>query len=83
MPNFYPTKRQRQLLELIGRRLVSQAPCVQRDFAEQLGIRRDSLNKLLRRLRQRLEAQGKALQMPDRCRSAAAALSALVDDGAA
>ena len=46
------TARQRRLLELIRRKTRHGIPAVQRDLAEEMGIRRDSLNKLLARMRQ-------------------------------
>lgn len=65
------TQRQRQLLELIDRRTRHGVPAVQRDLAEELGIRRDSLNKLLARARRTLGDAAATLQMPARSRPTA------------
>jgi hypothetical protein len=64
------TARQLQLMAAIRRRTRHGLPAVQRDLAEELGIRRDSLNKLLARTRRQLAARGVALAMPARCRAA-------------
>jgi len=76
------TPRQQLLVRLIGRRLRYDVPAVQRDLAEEMGIRRDSLNKLLARTRRQLFAHGRELGLPRRCRADAVAgvsLSALVE----
>ena len=72
------TRRQRQLLELIDRRSRYGVPAVQRDLAEELGIRRDSLNKLLARTRRTLgDAAVAALRMPARSRPRAESVCSL------
>lgn len=60
------TRKQVRLISLIGYRRRHGLPTVQRDLAEALGIRRDSLNKLLARTREALAAEGKELRMPPR-----------------
>ena len=60
------TVRQRQLLDLIEQRNRNGRACVQQDLAEDLGIRRDSLNKLLSRTRRILLRYGKQITMPPR-----------------
>jgi len=67
--NINLTNRQRRLLEMIEYRRRHRLPTVQRDLAEALGIRRDSLNKLLARTRRRLRLHGVRLEMPPRSRS--------------
>src|SRR4051812_34041972 len=62
------TPRQIQLVALIRAKTRHGVPAVQRDLAEALGIRRDSLNKLLARTRRALAAQGITLEMPVRSR---------------
>lgn len=62
------TKRQRRLLGMIEYRVRYGLPTVQRDLAEALGIRLDSLNKLLSRMRRRRAAQGGSLELPPRYR---------------
>jgi hypothetical protein len=79
--NFYLTLRQRLLLELIERRRGAGLPVVQRDLAETLGIRRDSLNKLLARTRRALAARGLSLVMPPRRREVVAAVVRLEGSG--
>lgn len=71
------TRKQRRLLELLRYRERNALPTVQRDLAEALGIRRDSLNKLLARTRQQLEAQGTTLPRPPRRASHRAAVASL------
>jgi hypothetical protein len=56
------------LIEIIRRKNRNGLPAVQRDLAEELGIRRDSLNKLLARVRRVLAAEGIQLEMPPRSR---------------
>src|SRR4051794_16599595 len=63
------TARQVQLVALIRGKTRHGVPAVQRDLAEALGIRRDSLNKLLARTRRTLAAQGITLEMPARSRA--------------
>lgn len=67
------TDQQRRLLQLIEHRNRYHLPAVQRDLAESLGIRRDSLNKLLHRMRATLRRHGFALRLPQRCRNSAVA----------
>ena len=72
------TEKQRKLLDLIDYRVRHRMPTVQRDLAEALGIRRDSLNKLLARTRLALGGQ-RDLTMPPRSRSSAAPLVSFSD----
>ena len=60
------TKKQQRLMALLEYRARHLLPTVQRDLAEALGIRRDSLNKLLARTRARLALEGKQLPQPPR-----------------
>lgn len=62
------TKKQRRLVGMIEYRVRYRLPTVQRDLAEALGIRLDSLNKLLSRTRRRVASQGGSLELPPRCR---------------
>jgi hypothetical protein len=71
--NICLTRPQRELLKLIEGRTQAGIPAVQRDLAEALGIRRDSLNKLLARTRRALATHGVELLMPQRCRPGVAA----------
>ena len=71
------TKRQQRLLVLIDYRRQHDIPTVQRDLAEALGVRRESLNKLLARTRERLRNSGHELVMPPRQRAGRAAVGAL------
>jgi hypothetical protein len=64
------TARQLQLIELITSKTRHGVPAVQRDLAESLGIRRDSLNKLLARTRRALAARGISIELPARSRPA-------------
>lgn len=76
------TRRQQELLRIIEHRVRIGLPTVQRDLAEYLGIRRDSLNKLLVRTRRVLASQGRTLEMPPtarECRADVSTLSALSD----
>jgi hypothetical protein len=75
--NIYLTVQQRELLRLIESRVLHGMPAVQRDYAEALGIRRDSLNKLLARTRRVLARHGVELVMPPRRGQAAAPLGSL------
>ena len=76
-PNKMLTKRQICLISLVEHRRNHGLPTVQRDLAEALGIRRDSLNKLLARTRRALAAHGEELQMPPKAREGAAGLTTL------
>ena len=76
------TAQQTRLMQMLEYRARHSMPTVQRDLAEALGIRRDSLNKLLARTRQALASEGRSLPTPPRSRSSAAALVALTDSGA-
>ena len=76
------TTQQARLLQMLEYRARHSMPTVQRDLAEALGIRRDSLNKLLARTRRALASEGKSLTMPPRSRSSAAAVVTLVGSGA-
>jgi len=76
------TTQQARLLQMLEHRVRYSMPTVQRDLAEALGIRRDSLNKLLARTRRALASEGRSLPTPPRSRSSAAALVALTDSGA-
>jgi hypothetical protein len=68
--------RQKHLVTIIEYRRRHGILTVQQDLAEALGIRRDSLNKLLARTRQVLEQQGIQLIMPPRhCEGRAVAFS--------
>ncbi len=67
------TRKQLRLVEMIERRNRHAMPTVQRDLAEFMGIRGDSLNKLLRRTRRALEESGQTLTMPPRGRVTSAA----------
>lgn len=78
--NIILTEQQRQLLVLVEWHTRHGQPAVQRDWAERLGIRRDSLNKLLARTRRALAAHGVELELPVRHRQAAVSLFALSDD---
>lgn len=69
-PNIMLTNRQVRLLKIVEYRRVHGLPTVQRDLAEALGIRRDSLNKLLARTRKALAERGEELRMPGRGRAA-------------
>lgn len=71
------TARQRAVLAIIERKARHGVPAVQRDLAEELGIRRDSLNKLLARARRVLAAQGVGLTMPARSRPTRAGVCSL------
>ena len=73
------TKKQRQLVALIDRRSNFHQPTVQRDLAEAMGIRRDSLNKLLHRARQRMAADGVTLKLPSRQGAGRASVMSLSD----
>lgn len=64
-PNIRLTKKQRKLLKLIEVRRRG-LPTVQRDLAEALGVRRDSLNKLLARTRRAPASRGIDLRLPPR-----------------
>lgn len=77
------TRKQRRLVALIKQRTTLQMPTVQRDLAESLGIRRESLNKLLRRTRHRLAAQGVNLEWPSRRTGGRASLTPLPDQAVA
>ena len=74
------TAQQRKLVDVIEYRRRHGIPTVQRDLAEALGIRRDSVNKLLARTRRRLGAAGRDLAMPPRHASGRVGLSALAAD---
>ena len=78
-PNKNLTKRQKQLLHLINVQKQNRIPMVQRDLAEKLGIRRESVSKLLRRLRLRLDSQGEVLDMPGRRGQTPASVGTLMD----
>jgi predicted DNA-binding protein (UPF0251 family) len=78
-PNKTLTGKQRQLVQLIEYRTRYHLPMVQQDLAEQLGIRRDSVNKLLRRARDRMSACGVELQLPNRRGVSTASVSTLMD----
>ena len=78
-PNKMLTKRQRQLLSLIEDRKRHRLPVVQQDLAEALGIRRESVNKLLKRMRIRLNRRGEVLEMPDRRGRVVASVGTLAD----
>lgn len=71
------TKKQIRLISLVEHRRTHGLPTVQRDLAEALGIRRDSLNRLLARTRKALAARGEELRMPPRGREGAAGLMTL------
>ena len=73
------TRKQQSLLQAIERRRRNGLPTVQQDLAEAMGIRRESLNKLLRRTRERLAARGERLELPPRAGPAPAGLVALAD----
>jgi DNA-binding transcriptional regulator LsrR (DeoR family) len=76
------TIQQARLIRMLDYRARYRMPTVQRDLAEALGIRRDSLNKLLARTRRALAVEGRSLAMPPRSRSGAAPLVALSDSAA-
>jgi hypothetical protein len=76
------TIQQARLVQMLDYRARYRMPTVQRDLAEALGIRRDSLNKLLARTRRALAAEGRMLPTPPRSRPAAAALVPLSDSAA-
>ena len=76
-PNKMLTKRQVRLILLVEHRRSQGLPTVQRDLAEALGIRRDSLNRLLARTRKALAARGEELRMPPRGREGSAGLMTL------
>jgi len=76
------TTQQARLVQMMEYRARCNLPTVQRDLAEALGIRRDSLNKLPARTRRALASKGRSLLMLPRARSSAAALVALTDSGA-
>lgn len=67
------TNRQRRLVDAIERRRRGGLPTAQRDLAEALGIRRESLNRLLARTRRALAAAGLDLPMPPRPSAGASA----------
>jgi hypothetical protein len=73
------TARQLHLIRVIERRSRDGIPAVQRDLAEELGIRRDSLNKLLARTRRVLQERGIELQMPARSRPSALRVASLCE----
>lgn len=75
------SERQRRLLAVIEHRRKHGLPTVQRDLAEALGIRRDSVNKLLARTRRTLKKQGRILEMPPRRREGRAVAFSLADFG--
>ncbi len=77
-PNINLTNKQLQLIKYLEYRQRYGMPTVQQDAAEALGIRRDSLNKLLRRTRQALARQGRDLPMPPRHRAVAARVVGLL-----
>jgi hypothetical protein len=76
------TMQQARLVRMLEYRARYQMPTVQRDLAEALGIRRDSLNKLLARTRRALAEEGRTLVTPPRSRPSAAALVAMSDSAA-
>lgn len=53
------TSQQARLLQMMEYRVRYGLPTLQRDLAEALGIRRDSLNKLLARTRRALASKGR------------------------
>jgi DNA-binding MarR family transcriptional regulator len=71
------TRRQQRVLSMIEYRRRYGLPTVQRDLAEALGIRRDSLNKLLARLRRALLKKGQHLELPPRSRGARTAVTVI------
>ncbi len=73
------TDKQRELLRLVEYRRRHGMPTVQRDLAEHLGIRRDSLNKLLARTRKVLAREGRTLEMPLRSRQYVTPTASLAD----
>ncbi len=73
------TKKQRMLVELIERRAWLQFPTIQRDLAEEMGVSRAALSRLLGRTRAALAAQGRSLILP-RPKSAVVKLVSLPDD---
>lgn len=76
------TIQQARLIQMLEYRARYRLPTVQRDLAEALGIRRDSLNKLLARTRRALASEGRSLPMPPRSRTSAAPLITLSDSAA-
>jgi hypothetical protein len=73
------TKKQLCLISIVNYRRRHGLPTVQRDLAEAMGIRRDSLNKLLARTQKALAARGEELRMPPRRREGAADVMTLAD----
>ena len=76
------TIQQARLVQMLEYRARYRMPTVQRDLAEAMGIRRDSLNKLLARTRRALASEGRTLPLPPRSRESATALVALSDSAA-
>lgn len=73
------TRKQQKLVMTIEYRSRYGLPTVQRDLAEALGIRRDSLNKLLARTRRSLQRNGASLPMPPRSGGSAIPMVSLAD----
>lgn len=71
------TRKQAELLRILEYRTLHQLPTVQRDLAERLGIRRESVNKLLARTRRALAAEGRSLPVPPRSQPVRASLESL------
>jgi CRP-like cAMP-binding protein len=68
------TRKQQKLVTILEYRSRYGLPTVQRDLAESLGIRRDSLNKLLARTRRSLQRNGGSLPLPPRSGGSAIAV---------
>src|SRR5580700_806039 len=60
---FLLTSKQRRLVAMMDYRAARRMPTLHRDLAKILGIRRDSLKKLLRRTRKRLAEEGRDQSM--------------------
>lgn len=73
------TRKQRRLVALMDYCAARNTPTHQRDLAEILGIRPDSLKKLLRRTRKSMIAEGRELPKLARKRRAIAYCCSLSD----